>query len=83
MIWEDQGFVVDVVVIELTWETTISNVINRPTNATTELSTIIKTHKYRRLHEGHHFFSMAMEVHSNRIWIVSLGSVFVFSTIDI
>ncbi len=71
------------VVIELTWETVISNVISRPIGATAELNTITKTDKYRRLNEGHHFLSMAMEVHSSGIWIVSLGSVPVFSTIDV
>jgi hypothetical protein len=27
-----------------------------------ELNTIIEIFKYRKLHEGHHFISMAMEV---------------------
>jgi hypothetical protein len=29
-----------------------------------ELSAITNTHKYKRLHEGHHFISMAMEMHN-------------------
>jgi hypothetical protein len=29
-----------------------------------ELSAIAKIHKYKRLHEGHHFVPMAMEVHN-------------------
>ncbi len=28
-----------------------------------KLNAVIKIHKYRRLHEGHHFVPMAMEVH--------------------
>jgi len=28
-----------------------------------ELNAIVKIHKYRGLHEGHHFILMAMEVH--------------------
>jgi hypothetical protein len=28
-----------------------------------KLSTLLKIHKYRRLHEGHHFIPMAIEVH--------------------
>jgi hypothetical protein len=35
------------------------SVINQPA----KLSAIAKIHKYRRLHEGHHFILMAMEVH--------------------
>jgi hypothetical protein len=40
------------------------NVINQPTNVITKLSTIAKFHKYKGLHEGHHFILMVMEVHS-------------------
>jgi hypothetical protein len=28
-----------------------------------ELNAIVKIHKYRGFHEGHHFIPMAMEVH--------------------
>jgi hypothetical protein len=28
-----------------------------------KLNTIVKIHKYKGLHEGHHFIPMAMEVH--------------------
>jgi hypothetical protein len=28
-----------------------------------ELNAIVNIHKYKGLHEGHHFISMAMEVH--------------------
>ncbi len=40
-----------------------SSVINRPTSVITNLSAIVKIHKYRGLHKGHHFIPMAMEVH--------------------
>jgi hypothetical protein len=39
------------------------SVISQPTGVAMELSTIAKIRKYRRLHEGHHFILMAMEVH--------------------
>jgi hypothetical protein len=29
-----------------------------------ELSAIVKVHKYKGFHEGHHFIFMAMEVHN-------------------
>jgi hypothetical protein len=54
-------FVVDVEVIDLTGVT--SNVISQPVSATMELNAIIKICMYRGLHEGHHFISIAMEVH--------------------
>jgi hypothetical protein len=41
-----------------------SNAISRPTNVVVELNTIVKICKYKRLHEGHHFILVAMEVHS-------------------
>jgi hypothetical protein len=40
-----------------------SNVINQLTNVVAEVSAIVKIHKYKKLHEGHHFISMPMEVH--------------------
>jgi hypothetical protein len=39
-----------------------SNVINQLTNEIAKLSAIIKIRKYKGLHEGHHFISVAMEV---------------------
>jgi len=33
-----------------------------------ELSAIIKIHKYKGLHEGHHFILMAMEMHNTHGW---------------
>ncbi len=57
-------FVANVVVIDLTWEIVVTNVINQPLSAVVELDTIVKICKYRGLHEGHHFIPMAMEVHN-------------------
>ncbi len=58
---KDQVFVADVVVTDPTWEMVALSVINR---AIIEFSSIAKVRKYRRLHEGQHFISMAMEVHN-------------------
>jgi len=60
---EDQVFIVNLVVTNSTWETVASSVISQPTNAIVKLNTITKIREYRRLHVGHHFISMAMEVH--------------------
>jgi hypothetical protein len=64
MTQEDQIFITNVVVIDLTRETMVSNVIIQPTSVATKLSAIVKIYKYRKLHEGHHFIPMAMEMHS-------------------
>jgi hypothetical protein len=40
-----------------------SNVNSQPTNVVAKFGAIVKIRKYRELHEGHHFISMAMEVH--------------------
>ncbi len=40
-----------------------SSVSSRPLGTITKLSANINICKYRGLHEGHHFISMAMEVH--------------------
>jgi hypothetical protein len=40
-----------------------SNVISRPSSVVVELNAIAKIRKYERLHEGHHFIPMALEVH--------------------
>jgi len=50
------------VVTDPTPETVVSNVITRQVGVTIELNTIIKIRKYRRLHKGHHFIPMAMEM---------------------
>jgi hypothetical protein len=63
MIHEDQVFVVHVVVTDLTQETMVTSVISQLANVVAKLNVITKIHKYRRLHEGHHFILMAMEVH--------------------
>ncbi len=52
------------VIIDLMREVTTLNVINRSTSVIVELSVIVKIHKYRRLHEGHHFILITMEVHN-------------------
>jgi hypothetical protein len=64
MTHEDQIFVVDVVVTDLTRETMAMNVINRPTSAIAKFNAIAKIRKYKGLHERHHFILMAMEVHN-------------------
>jgi hypothetical protein len=46
------------------WEMMTSSVISRPIGVTMELNIITKIRKYRRLHDGHHFIPMAMEVHN-------------------
>jgi hypothetical protein len=63
MICEDQVFVADVVVTNSRREMVVMSVISRPTVTIAKLNIILKIHKYRRLHEGHHFILMAMEVH--------------------
>jgi hypothetical protein len=50
-------------VIDPTQEMMVMNVISQLVGATMELSSIAKIHKYKRFYEGHHFISMAMEVH--------------------
>jgi hypothetical protein len=63
MTQEDQVFVANVVVNDLTQVMITSSVISWPTCVVVELSAITKNHKYKGLHEGHHFTSMAMEMH--------------------
>ncbi len=79
---QEQVFVANVMVIDLTWETVAMSVIIQPKGAIVELSAIVRIRKYRRLHDKHHFISMAMEVHLNVIWIVSSRNVLIFSMID-
>jgi hypothetical protein len=57
--------------------------INQLVGVIAKFSAIIKIHKYKGLHEGHHFIVMAMEVtmHLSMIWIVSSRSALIFSTI--
>jgi hypothetical protein len=64
MTQEDQVFIVDVVVTDLMREAMVSNVISRSTSAIVKLSAIVKIHKYRRLHEKHHFTLMAVKMHN-------------------
>jgi hypothetical protein len=67
-----------------TWEMVALNVITWLACVVIELSTIIKIHKYRRLHEGHNFISMAMEVHNapKRDMDSFIKDMPIFSTID-
>ncbi len=46
-----------------TWKMMATNVINWSTSAVVELNAITKIHKFKGLHEGHHFIQMDMEVH--------------------
>jgi hypothetical protein len=46
-----------------TRETMVTNVISQLLSATTELSTIVKICKYKVFNEGHHFVSMATNMH--------------------
>ncbi len=63
MTQENQVFIVNVVVIDSMQKMMASNVINRPIGAIAKLKVIVKICKYRKLHEGHHFILMAMDVH--------------------
>jgi hypothetical protein len=53
----------NVVVTNLMQKTVTVNVISQPIGAMVELNATAKICKYRGFHEGHHFISMAMEVH--------------------
>ncbi len=85
MTCEDQVFVIDVVVMNLTRKMVVMSVISWSTSVVLELNAIIKICKYKRIHEGHHFILMAIKVHdAPQTWYGSflLGSVLFFSTID-
>jgi hypothetical protein len=64
MTQEEQVFIANVMVTNLTRETMASNVISWPTNVDAKFNPIGKIHKYRGFHEGHHFIPMVMEVHN-------------------
>ncbi len=53
-----KSFVVNVMDINLTQKTTITNVIS----VVVKPSVIVKICKYKRFHEGHHFIPMAIKV---------------------
>jgi hypothetical protein len=61
MIRENHVFVIDVVVIDPTWEMVATSVISWSIGAFTELSVVVNICKCERLHEGHHFILMAIE----------------------
>jgi hypothetical protein len=67
MTQEDQVFITNVVVTNLTQEIVVLSVISQSTCAIVELNANAKICKYKGLHERHHFIPMAMEVHSNVI----------------
>jgi hypothetical protein len=60
---EDQVFVAYVMVIDSMWEMMALSAITRPIGAIVKVNAIAKIHKYRGLHERHHFVLMTMEVH--------------------
>jgi hypothetical protein len=64
MTQEDQVFIVNVVVINPTWETMTSSVISQLASVIVKLNVIVEIYKHKRFHEGHHFILMAMEVHN-------------------
>jgi hypothetical protein len=61
MTQEDQDFIANVVVIDPMREMVASSVISRPTGVIAKLNAIVKIHKHRGRHEGHHFIPMAMK----------------------
>jgi hypothetical protein len=61
---KDQVCVVDVMVIDLTWDIMALSVNTKLLGVVAELSAIAKVYKYRGLHEERHFIPMAMEVHN-------------------
>jgi hypothetical protein len=77
-------FVADVVATNLTQEMVVSSVISWLIGAVMKLGAIAKIRKYRMFHEGHHFIRWPWRcmAHPGMIWIVSLGSVPIFSTIN-
>jgi hypothetical protein len=85
MTQKDQVFIVNVVVIDQTWETMVSIIINQLAGVVTKLRIVAKICKYRGFHQRHHFISMAMEVQvrtSMWYWSFQQGVCPSFSTID-
>ncbi len=60
---KDQVFLANLMIIDLTWEMMAMNVISRLVGVIVELNSVVKIRKHKGFHEGHHFISMAMEVH--------------------
>ncbi len=56
------GFVINVVITNLTREMVFASVISWLVSVAMELNAIVNIHKYKGFHEGHHFILMAMEV---------------------
>ncbi len=63
MTHENQVFIVNVVIIDSTQEMVATSVISQLEGAAAKFNTIVKVHKYKGLHEKHHFIPMAMEMH--------------------
>ncbi len=61
---ENQIFVVDLVVSNSPWKIVAKSVINKPTSENVKPKTIAKIEKYKKFCEGHHFITMALEVHN-------------------
>jgi hypothetical protein len=61
---ENQIFVADLVVSNSPWKIVVRSVISKPTSENAKPKAIAKIGKYRKLCEGHHFITMALEVHN-------------------
>jgi hypothetical protein len=46
----------------------VLSVTNQATSVITKFNVIVKICKYKRIHKGHHFIPMAMEVHNTSQW---------------
>jgi hypothetical protein len=64
MIRENHVFVIDMVVIDPTWEMVATSVISWSIGASMELNAIANICKCKKFHEGHHFILMAIEMHN-------------------
>jgi len=73
------------VIIDSTWESVALSVISQLTSVIVKFNAIAKICKYRMFHEGHHFISMAMDVHDAPEHDMDhfIRNVLVFSMIEI
>jgi hypothetical protein len=83
MTWKDQVFIADVMVIDLTWKTVISSVINRPIGAVANLASLLRFASIKGFMKGTILFQWPWmcTTHLSVIWIVS-SSVPIFSMIN-
>jgi hypothetical protein len=81
---EDQVFVTNVVVTDVTWETMVASVINRPVGVVTKLAPLLRSASIESFMRGITLFQWPWRctTHPNVIWIISLGNVVIFSMID-